>query len=191
MGQSPYAASKIGADQIALSYWRSFDVPVAVVRPFNTFGPRQSLRAVIPTVLTQLLDGTDRLKLGALDPRRDFSFVADTVAGMIAVHDTPAAVGEVINIGSGYDVAIADLVRLCMEVTGRQASVETDEVRLRPAASEVERLLCGNEKAQRLLGWTPRYGGPEGLREGLSLFAEWLSRHENRKRYANTDRYVI
>lgn len=191
VGQSPYAASKIGADQIALSYWRSFEVPVAVVRPFNTFGPRQSLRAVIPTILTQLMDGVPSLKLGAVSPRRDFTYVADTVGGMIAVHDTAAAVGEVINIGSGFDIAIGDLAELCMEIAGRHVPVETEEERLRPAASEVERLLCGNDKARRLLGWTPQLAGGEGLREGLSRFADWLSQKENRVRYANTDRYVI
>ena len=190
VGQSPYAATKIGADQIALSYWRSFDVPVAVVRPFNTFGPRQSLRAVVPTILTQLLDGAPLLRLGAVSPRRDFTYVADTVGGMIAVHDAPTAVGEVINIGSGHDIAIGDLAELCMDITGRRVPVEVEEERLRPAASEVDRLLCGNEKAQRMLGWTPHHAGAEGLRDGLTLFADWLSRKENRMRYANTDRYV-
>lgn len=191
VGQSPYAASKIGADQIALSYWRSFGVPVAVARPFNTFGPRQSLRAVIPTVLTQLLDGADSIRLGALAPRRDFSYVADTVNGLIAVHDGPAAVGETINIGSGHDVSIGELVETCMEIAGRRVAVASEAERLRPAASEVDRLLCDNGKARRLLGWSPSLAGPDGLREGLSRFAAWLSRPENRGRYVNTDRYVI
>lgn len=191
VGQSPYAASKIGADQLALSYWRSFDVPVAVVRPFNTFGPRQSLRAVIPTVLCQLLDGASCLKIGSVSPRRDFSYVADTVAGMIAVHDSSNAVGEVINIGSGTDVSIGDLVQLCMEITGQQAEVVSDTSRIRPENSEVDRLLCGNDKAHRLLGWKPKYEGVEGLQTGLREFAEWLSKAENRSRFVNTDTFVI
>lgn len=190
VGQSPYAASKIGADQIALSYWRSFGVPVAVVRPFNTFGPRQSLRAVIPTILIQLLDGADSLELGALTPRRDFSFVDDTVNGIASVLDAPKAVGETINIGSGHDVAIGELAEICMDVTGRRVPLTTRDSRLRPAASEVERLLCGNEKARRLLGWKPSFAGPEGLRRGLARFADWLSRAENRNRYMNSSRYV-
>lgn len=191
VGQSPYAASKIGADQIALSYWRSFEVPVSVARPFNTFGPRQSLRAVIPTVLTQLIDGSDKLELGALSPRRDFSFVTDTVNGMIAVHDNDAAVGEVINIGSGYDVPIGGLVDMCVDIVGRDVKIESTDERMRPEASEVERLLCDNGKAKTLLGWEPRYTGPAGLREGLEIFMTWLQEPTNRARYVNTDRFVI
>lgn len=191
VGQSPYAASKIGADQIALSYWRSFGTPVAVVRPFNTYGPRQSLRAVIPTVLTQLLDGAKSLKLGAISPRRDFNFVDDTVSGMIAIHDNDKSIGEVINIGSGYDVGIGEMVDICMEITGNEVPIETEEQRLRPDASEVERLLCANDKAFKILGWKPNYSGPDGLKKGLVLFAEWLSRPENRARYVNTDRFVV
>lgn len=189
--QSPYAATKIAADQMALSYWRSFGLPVAVVRPFNTFGPRQSLRAVIPTILTQLLDGAPTLHLGALDPRRDFTFVGDTVAGMIAVHDHPAAIGQVINIGSGHDVSIGDLARLCMAVTGREAELKQETARLRPVDSEVDRLLCGNEKALSLLGWRPTLVGEAGLQEGLSRFADWLRNPDNRARYVNVDRYVV
>lgn len=189
--QSPYAATKIAADQLALSYWRSFGLPVAIVRPFNSFGPRQSLRAVIPTILTQLLDGAPALRLGSLTPRRDFTFVADTVAGMIAIHDHPAAVGEVINIGSGYDVSIGDLARLCMEVTGREARLEQEAERVRPGDSEVDRLLCGNGKARSLLGWQPKLAGEDGLREGLGIFARWLEEPANRARYMNVDRYVV
>lgn len=191
VGQSPYAASKIAADQMAMSYWRSFETPVAIVRPFNTYGPRQSLRAVIPTMLTQLIDGADALRLGALSPRRDLTFVADTVQGMIAVHDSEGAIGEVINIGSGYDISIGELADLAMEVTGRKVEIESEEGRRRPAASEVERLLCANDKAKNQLGWQPEHAGPDGLRRGLEIFARWLERKENRARYVNTDRYVI
>lgn len=189
--QSPYAATKIAADQMALSYWRSFGLPVSVARPFNTFGPRQSLRAVIPTILTQLLDGAPALHLGSLEPRRDFTFVADTVAGMIAVHDHPAAIGQVINIGSGHEISIGDLVRLCMEVAGREVRLEQEQDRLRPADSEVDRLLCGNGKAAALLGWRPVLAGLVGLRAGLERFADWLRVPANRARYVNVDRYVV
>ncbi|MTI11388.1 NAD-dependent 4,6-dehydratase LegB [Curvivirga aplysinae] len=191
VGQSPYAASKIGADQIAMSYWRSFDVPVATVRPFNTYGPRQSLRAVIPTVLCQLIDGATKLKLGAASPRRDFNFIEDTVSGMIAILDSEKSIGETINIGNGYDISIGDMVDICMEITSNQVEIETEEQRIRPEASEVERLLCSNEKAKTLLGWEPKYHGHEGLRNGLAKYAEWLMVRENRQSYVNTDRYVI
>jgi len=191
VGQSPYAASKIGADQLALSYQRSFETPVAIVRPFNTYGPRQSLRAVIPTVITQLIDGTDELHLGALSPRRDFNFVSDTVSGMIAVHDHDASIGEIINIGSGYDISIEETVKLAMDIVGREIPIITKEERLRPDASEVERLLCANDKAKKLLDWEPKYSGPEGVRKGLEIFTNWLQEPENRNRYVNTDRFVI
>jgi len=183
VGQSPYAATKIGADQIALSYYRSFNTPVAVVRPFNTYGPRQSARAVIPTIITQIGSGSRTIKLGSVHPTRDFSFVRDTVAGMIAVHDSPASIGEVINLGSNFEISVGDTAKLIAEVMGADVRIETEEVRLRPANSEVERLLADITTAKRLLGWEPEFGGRDGMRRGLSLTAEWFLDAKNRERY--------
>lgn len=175
-GQSPYSASKIGADHLAESFYRSFGVPVAIARPFNTYGPRQSARAVIPTIICQLLAGADTLRLGALSPVRDFNFVADTVAGFLAVAQSPRSIGEAINLGSGRGVSIGQTARLVMKLTGRKARVETDRRRLRPEKSEVLRLLCDNRKAGRLLGWKPRYS----LEEGLAQTIDYVRRHPER-----------
>ncbi|MCC6198193.1 MAG: GDP-mannose 4,6-dehydratase [Burkholderiales bacterium] len=174
-GQSPYAASKIGADMIAESYWRSFGLPVATIRPFNTFGPRQSARAVIPTIISQALKGGP-IRLGALTPTRDMNYVDNTVDGFIAIATRPSAVGEVINIGSGREISIADLARLIVKLIGTHAEVVNEADRLRPAASEVERLLCNNEKAGRLTGWTPAVDLEEGLRRTI----EWVARNLDR-----------
>jgi dTDP-glucose 4,6-dehydratase len=174
-GQSPYSASKIGADMLAESYWRSFGLAVATIRPFNTFGPRQSARAVIPTVISQALKG-GQIKLGSLAPTRDMNYVDDTVDGFVAVGSNPAAVGQVINVGSGREISIGDLARLIVEIVGSRAEVVEDAQRIRPAQSEVERLLCGNEKARTLLGWQPRVG----LEEGLKRTVEWFRGHQDR-----------
>ena len=174
VGQSPYAATKIGADQIALSFFRAFGTPVAVARPFNTYGPRQSTRAVIPTAITQILEGSSSIKLGALTPTRDFNFVADTVAGIIKIHDSQNSVGEVINIGSGYEISVGDTVAMIAEIMGKRIAIECTEDRLRPAASEVERLWADNQKAQRLLKWQPKFAGLDGLRRGLGITIEWF-----------------
>ena len=174
-GQSPYSASKIGADMIAESYWRSFELPVAIIRPFNTFGPRQSARAVIPTIIAQALKG-GIIKLGSLTPTRDMNFVDNTVDGFLAVANHPAAVGEVINFGSGREISIGDLARLIVDMVGSKSEVVEDAQRLRPSKSEVERLLCDNEKARRLLGWVPKVELEEGLRRTI----EWLEKHQDR-----------
>lgn len=189
-GQSPYSASKIGADQIAMSFYSSFETPVAIIRPFNTYGPRQSARAVIPTIITQIANGKRVLKLGAIHPTRDFNYVADTVNGFIAVAESDNAVGEVINVGSNYEVSIGDTVRMIAEVMGTQVEIETDEVRLRPEKSEVERLWADNSKAARLLGWKPQYAGLDGLRAGLTQTAEWFSNPVNLRCY-KSDTYNI
>jgi NAD dependent epimerase/dehydratase len=186
-GQSPYSATKIGADQIALSFHKSFGTPVTVLRPFNTYGPRQSARAVIPTIITQLASGKRRIKLGALSPTRDFNFVADTVQGFIAAMDADAAVGQVINVGSGFEISIGDTARLIAEVMGCQLDIETEERRLRPEASEVERLLAANERARTLMGWTPSYAGREGLRRGLEETIRWFREPANLSRYKPDD----
>ncbi|MGH6708447.1 MAG: NAD-dependent 4,6-dehydratase LegB [Bradyrhizobium sp.] len=182
-GQSPYSASKIGADQLALSFERSFGTPVTVVRPFNTYGPRQSTRAVIPTIITQIAAGRRVIKLGSISPTRDFNFVADTVAGFLAALDSKAGVGEVINIGSGYEISIGDTAHLIAELMGAEIEIEQDQVRLRPERSEVDRLLADNSKAKRLLGWAPHLAGVEGLRHGLEQTISWFTKRENLSRY--------
>ncbi len=183
VGQSPYAATKIGADQLALSYFRSFDTPVAVARPFNTYGPRQSSRAVIPTVITQIADGRRKIKLGALHPTRDFSLVYDTANGLIAIYDSDKSIGEVINLGSAFEITIGDTVKMIAEVMNAEIEIETDDQRLRPQKSEVERLFAENSKALRLLDWRYEYGGLEGLRKGLEITADWFSDDKNRAFY--------
>lgn len=173
-GQSPYSASKIGADQIAMSYHRSFGTPVSIIRPFNTYGPRQSARAVIPTVITQIANGVRDIKLGALHPTRDFNYVMDTVRGFIAVAESDASVGEVINIGSGFEISIGDTARLIADVMCVQINIICEEERLRPDNSEVERLLASNEKAKKLTGWTPEHAGIEGFKSGIEKTVEWF-----------------
>jgi NAD dependent epimerase/dehydratase len=182
-GQSPYSASKIGADQIAASFYLSFATPVAVIRPFNTYGPRQSARAVIPTVITQIAAGARQVKLGAVHPTRDFNYVRDTVRGFIAVAESDAAVGQVINVGSNYEVSIGDTARLIARLMGRDVDIVSDDQRLRPAASEVERLWADNRKARELLGWAPEYPGLEGLERGLRETIDWFSVSDHLRRY--------
>ena len=182
-GQSPYSATKIAADQLALSYYYAFGTPVCVMRPFNTYGPRQSARAVIPTIITQIAAGNSQLKLGALHPTRDFNYVQDTVSGFIAMLHSDKAVGEVINIGSNYEISIGETAQLIAEVMGSSISIETDNVRLRPENSEVERLWADNQKAQRLLNWKPSYGAREGFKRGLQETVEWFTNADNLKRY--------
>ncbi|MBW8827702.1 MAG: SDR family NAD(P)-dependent oxidoreductase [Acidobacteria bacterium] len=168
--QSPYSASKIGGDMMALSFFHAFDLPVAVVRPFNTYGPRQSTRAVIPTILSQLHKGASEIHLGATSPTRDFNYVDDTVAGFLAVAGCDRALGQVVNVGSGREISIGDLVRLLVEITGTDASVVTDDDRLRPQGSEVERLLCDNTRAREWAGWAPQVS----LEDGLRLTSDWV-----------------
>ncbi|OCA87872.1 NAD-dependent dehydratase [Bacillus sp. FJAT-27225] len=182
-GQSPYSASKIGADQIAMSFYTSFETPVAIIRPFNTYGPRQSARAVIPTIITQIANGQRKIKLGSLSPTRDFNYVKDTVNGFISVAESKNSLGEVINIGSNYEISIGDTVKVIAEVMGSEIEIETEDVRLRPEKSEVERLWADNSKAKKLLGWEPAYGGLEGFRRGISETAEWFTNPENLKAY--------
>ena len=182
-GQSPYSATKIGADQIALSFYRSFGTPVTVARPFNTFGPRQSARAVIPTVITQIANGERNLKLGSLHPTRDFNYVKDTVDGFIAMAGSERALGEEINLGSNYEISIGDTARLIAEVMGADIRISTDEQRLRPDKSEVERLWADNSKARELLGWAPAYGDRDGLRRALGETVAWFTEPDNLRRY--------
>jgi NAD dependent epimerase/dehydratase len=182
--QSPYSASKIGGDVMALSYWHAFELPVAVVRPFNTYGPRQSTRAVIPTILTQLHGGAAEVHLGTTTPTRDFNYVEDTVAGFLAVAECDRAVGEVVNIGSGREIAIGDLVELLVRITGSPARVVVDPERVRPAGSEVDRLLCDNTRAREWAGWTPQVP----LEEGLRRTSDWV---EENLHLLDTEGYAI
>jgi NAD dependent epimerase/dehydratase len=173
-GQSPYSATKVGADHIALSYHAAFGTPVTVLRPFNTYGPRQSARAVIPTVITQIVSGRREIKLGALKPTRDFSFVPDTVSGFLAALKSGRGVGEVVNLGSNFEISIEDTVREIAQLMGAEIQIVVDERRLRPGGSEVERLWASNKKAEQLFGWRPTYGGLDGFRRGLLRTIEWF-----------------
>jgi NAD dependent epimerase/dehydratase len=187
-GQSPYAASKIGADQFALSFHRSFGTPVVLLRPFNTYGPRQSARAVIPTVISQVLNGERRIKLGSVHPTRDFTFVTDTAQGFVSALTADDVVGEVINIGSGFEITVGDVVDLIGRLSGHELVVETSDERVRPPLSEVERLWADTSKAQSLLGWSPSYGGLEGFERGITESLAWFSAPENLALY-KWDRY--
>ena len=180
-GQSPYSASKIGADKLAESFYLSFGLPVSTVRPFNTYGPRQSARAVIPTIITQALT-QDFVKLGALYPRRDFTYATDTAAGFIAAAESDATIGEVVNLGTGDDISIGELVDLVVQLTGRDIEIRSDEGRVRPEASEVVRLLSDNRKAKELMGWQPTVSLSEGLKETTAWIAEHLDLYQV-KRY--------
>ncbi len=183
VGQSPYAASKIGADQIALSYWRSFQTPVSVLRPFNTYGPRQSARAVIPTIITQLAAGQRQIRLGALTPTRDFNFVADTCTAFQAIAACDAALGQVVNAASNFEISIGDTAALIAEVMNLDVDIVTDDQRIRPEASEVNRLFGDNTRLRDLTAWQPAYGGLDGFRRGLALTSDWFSKPSNLARY--------
>jgi NAD dependent epimerase/dehydratase len=182
-GQSPYAATKIGADQIAMSFYSSFGTPVTIVRPFNTYGPRQSARAVIPTIITQIASGKRQIKLGALHPTRDFSYVSDTVAAFMAALSCERCVGEVINTGSGFEISIGETAHAIASLMGVEVEIVSDDPRLRPEKSEVERLCADTGKARRLLGWASEYAGPAGLRRGLAQTAAWFTEPSNLQRY--------
>jgi len=182
-GQSPYSATKIGADQLALSFYASFGLPVVIVRPFNTYGPRQSARAVIPTIITQITQGDRKIRLGAVSPTRDFNFVTDTVSGFISALQSDKGCGEVINFGSNFEVSVGKTAELIGQVMGVDIEILTDNARFRPADSEVERLWADNAKARELFGWFPEYGGEDGFRRGLTKTAEWFSDMNNIRKY--------
>lgn len=190
-GQSPYSASKIGADQIAMSFYFSFGTPIAVIRPFNTYGPRQSARAVLPTVIMQIASGRQSLKLGTLAPTRDFSYIKDTVRGFIAVAESALTVGEVVNTGSNFEISIGDAVQEVARLMGVTVSVETEAVRVRPEKSEVERLWADNSKARQLADWVPEYRGLEGFRKGLNETIAWYRDPRNLAHYKAADVYTV
>jgi NAD dependent epimerase/dehydratase len=176
--QSPYAATKIAADQLALSFYRSFNLPVVVARPFNTYGPRQSARAIIPTVITQVLSRVPEIKLGNLSPTRDFNYVQDTVSGFLAVAFSEYVEGEVVNIGSGVEISIGDLVQLISKIIGINVNVVQEEQRVRPGKSEVERLLCDNRKIKMLTNWETKYSLEEGLKETTDWIKNNLGKYK-------------
>jgi NAD dependent epimerase/dehydratase len=182
-GQSPYSATKIAADQLANSFYSSFDLPVVTVRPFNTYGPRQSARAVIPSIITQIANGNTLIKLGALTPTRDFSYVEDTVAGFIAALRGEGGLGEVVNLGSNFEISIRETAQLIAETMGVQVELISDEVRMRPEISEVERLWADNNKANQIFGWQPTYGGHNGFKRGLEETIEWFTKSHNLRLY--------
>ncbi len=178
MGQSPYSASKIGADKLAESYYLSFGLPVATIRPFNSFGPRQSARAFIPTIISQALCGAETIHLGSLSPVRDLTYVKDTVKGFLAVALSEKAIGRVTNIGRGEGIAMGDLARLILGVCGSRAVLEIDEQRMRPEASEVWRLICDNRRAREILGWSPSYTLEQGIEETVHWMRSNLERYK-------------
>jgi NAD dependent epimerase/dehydratase len=177
--QSPYSASKIAADAMAISFFHAFRLGVTVARPFNTFGPRQSARAVIPTILAQVLSGKPSIRLGRLDPTRDFNYVTDTCRGLLAIAECDSVAGQTLNIGSGTEISVGDLAKLIAELVDRPFEIESDDARLRPGTSEVERLLCDSSRLRALTGWKPEVA----LREGLVRTVEWFRKPANLSRY--------
>lgn len=183
-GQSPYSASKIGADKIAESYYKSFNLPVATIRPFNTYGPRQSARAVIPTIISQILSGKTEIKLGSLTPTRDFNYVKDTAEAFIKIAESDKTVGETINAGSNYEISIGDTVNKIIDIIGKDVKIISDEERIRPENSEVNRLWADNTKIKELTNWVPQYSIDKGLTETV----EWI---KNNMKYFKTDIYNV
>ncbi len=184
-GQSPYSATKIAADQLALSFYRSFETPVTILRPFNTYGPRQSARAVIPTIITQIASGMCEIKLGALSPTRDFTHVSDTVRAFVAMLEADAdkVLGEVINGGIGFEISIGDTAQLIAEAMGQNIQIVCDSERLRPEKSEVNRLFADSTRLRTLTPWKPMYDGRDGFKAGLKNTIEWFNNLDNRKNY--------
>jgi NAD dependent epimerase/dehydratase len=182
-GQSPYSATKIAADQLAYSFYVAFGLPIVIARPFNTYGPRQSARAVIPTIITQIANGNRQIKLGAVSPTRDFNYVQDTVGAFIAALESDQGLGEAVNFGSNFEISIGDTARTIADVMGVEVEIVTDEQRLRPENSEVERLWAANEKAHMLFGWQPTYCALDGFKRGLTETVQWFTQIDNLRQY--------
>ena len=189
-GQSPYSASKIGADQIAWSYFTSFNVPVATIRPFNTYGPRQSLRAVIPTIITQIAKGNQQIKLGAISPTRDFNFVDDITDAFIKIAESDNTTGKTFNAGSNFEISIGETAKLITQLMDKKIEIISDEVRLRPEKSEVNRLWADNSKLKELTGWQPKYAGITGFKKGLEHCIQWYTDPKNLSMF-KTDIYNL
>ena len=186
VGQSPYSASKISADQLAISYYKSFDLPVKIVRPFNTYGPRQSARAIIPTIISQLLNGKTEVELGSLTPTRDLTFVKDTCAGFEEIYKSDSLFGEITNIGMKAEISIGDLAKLIADIMEIDLSIRSSDERVRPQNSEVERLFCDNAKLLKHTSWKPNYT----LKQGISEVIEWMNNPENLN-YYKSDKYNV
>ena len=184
--QSPYAASKIAADQLALSYHASFELPVVIVRPFNTFGPRQSTRAVIPTIITQIAQDHEELSIGNVSPTRDFSFVTDTTSGFVAALESTVGLGEVFNLGSNFEISVGETVEIISEIIGKKVILNTEKERIRPEKSEVVRLWADNTKAKEQFAWKPEYEGREGFKEALSKTIDWYLDPINLAKFKST-----
>jgi NAD dependent epimerase/dehydratase len=189
-GQSPYSATKIAADQLANSFYASFELPVVTVRPFNTYGPRQSARAIIPTIITQAIGQPKEIKLGSVAPTRDFNYVSDTVSGFIAALNAQNVEGEIFNIGSNFEISIEQTAELIMEIMGCTIEVIAEDIRLRPIKSEVERLWADNSKAIERLNWVPEYSGRDGFKRGLVKTIEWFSDPDNLIKY-KLDQFIL
>ncbi len=183
-GQSPYSASKIAADKMAESFYRSFNLPVAIIRPFNTYGPRQSARAVIPTIITQIATGAKEIKLGSLTPTRDFNYVKDIVEAFIKIVESDKAIGQVLNAGSNFEISIGNLAKTIIKIMDKEVEIICDEQRFRPDKSEVNRLWADNSKIKELTGWQPKYSLEEGLKETI----QWI---ENNMKYYKPDIYNV
>lgn len=182
-GQSPYSATKIAADQLAYSFYASFALPVVIVRPFNTYGPRQSARAVIPSIISQIASGKSQVKLGAVNPTRDFNFIEDTVAGFIAAMNSNIGLGEIVNFGSNFEISIKDTAHLIAEAMNTEIEIISDKTRFRPKISEVERLWADNTKAKQLFGWQPNYSGRDGFKRGIIKTIDWFKQPKNLDSY--------
>jgi dTDP-glucose 4,6-dehydratase len=184
VGQSPYSASKIAADQLSISYYRSFRLPVKIVRPFNTYGPRQSARAIIPTVITQILSGDEEINVGNIHPTRDLTYVKDTINGFIEIFKSEELIGEIVNIGMNKEISIHDLIYLISDLIGKKIEIKSDEHRKRPVDSEVERLICNNQKLMTSTNWAPQYTLSGGLEETI----DWIN---NNIKYYKSDIYYV
>jgi dTDP-glucose 4,6-dehydratase len=189
-GQSPYSASKIGADQLAYSFFTSFNLPVVTVRPFNTYGPRQSARAVIPTIITQIANGAHKIDLGSISPTRDFSYVDDTVSGFISALESQNGIGETVNLGTNFEISIGETASLIAKLMGVEIQIQSTNERSRPEKSEVERLWADNSKAKELFGWAPSLGGITGFSGGLERTISWFRNPGNLSSY-KADKYNI
>ncbi len=183
VGQSPYSASKIAADQLAYSFYSAFNLPVSIIRPFNTYGPRQSARAIIPTIISQILNNKKNIKLGSTNPTRDFTYIDDTVNGFTSFINCKNTIGNTINIGSNFETSILDVVQIVSDIVGTKISVITDNKRIRPKKSEVNQLLADNSVAKQILNWHPKFYGAKGLKKGLKYTIEWMSKEENIMKY--------
>ncbi len=183
VGQSPYAATKIGADQLAISFWKSFSTPVTVLRPFNTYGPRQSDRAVIPTIISQIAAGKKKISLGSISPTRDFNFVYDTCNAFLAVCKSELTIGKTINVASNFEISIGETAFLISKLMDKDIEINSDEQRFRPNNSEVERLYGDNTLIKNLTDWEPSFGGIEGFKRGLEITIEWFNNSDNLKFY--------